>query len=61
MLLGLEPKEPLRRWDPDKISTEDINLFILSSLKGLAEITKTKAQCVKELITVIILIMNIHD
>jgi ankyrin repeat protein len=47
MLSGLEPEEPLRPWDPDEISTEDINLFILSSSKGLAEITKTKAGTVQ--------------
>jgi len=41
MLSVLEPEEPLRPWDPDEISTEDMNLFILSSSKGLAEITKT--------------------
>ena len=47
MLSGLEPDEPLRPWDPDEISTEDMNLFILSSSKGLAEITKTKAGTVQ--------------
>jgi hypothetical protein len=47
ILSGLEPEEPLRPWDPDAISIEDMNLFILSSSKGLAEITKTKAGTVQ--------------
>ena len=47
MLSGLEPDKPLQPWDHDEISPEDINLFILSSSKGLAEITKTKAGTVQ--------------
>jgi ankyrin repeat protein len=40
ILVGVEP-EALSRWDPGKITRDIIKRFILSSSKGLAEITKS--------------------
>ena len=47
ILSGLESEEPLLPWDPGEISTENMNCFILSSSKGLAEITKSKHNTVQ--------------
>lgn len=38
---GLSPNE-LCEWDPDEVTTNDMQLFVTSSSKGLAEMTKTK-------------------
>ncbi|KAJ4327369.1 hypothetical protein N0V84_002140 [Fusarium piperis] len=38
---GLCPKE-LGEWDPDEVTRDDMNRFLLSSSKGLAEATKAK-------------------
>jgi len=43
---GSEPEE-LSPWDPDEISMDDIERYILSSSKGLAEVTKFKARSVQ--------------
>ena len=41
ILSGVEP-QTLSKWDPDEISIRDIQRFILSSSKGLAEITMSE-------------------
>jgi len=46
ILSGTEPDE-LSSWDSETISTETMDLFILSSSKGLAEITKSKHHIVQ--------------
>ena len=46
ILSGTEREEP-STWDPDAISSENMDLFILSSSKGLAETTKSKAHTVQ--------------
>ncbi|PQE16172.1 Pfs NB-ARC and Ankyrin domain protein [Rutstroemia sp. NJR-2017a BVV2] len=44
ILSGLEPHDPFQVWDADDIDVNDMSLFILSSSKGLAEITKSKSK-----------------
>ncbi|RYP54743.1 hypothetical protein DL768_000567 [Monosporascus sp. mg162] len=39
---GLEPKEAMVEWNPEDIPTDAMDLFVLSSSKGLAEVTKSK-------------------
>jgi ankyrin repeat protein len=46
ILSGTEPDD-LSSWGPETISTETMDLFILSSSKGLAEITKSKHHIVQ--------------
>ena len=46
ILSGTEPEGPFR-WDPDEIPTDAMDLFILSSSKGLAEITKSRHHSVQ--------------
>ncbi|GKT79575.1 PFS domain-containing protein [Colletotrichum tofieldiae] len=41
MLSGM-PSEDLAIYDPEKITSEDLDLSVISSSKGLAEITKSK-------------------
>ncbi|GKT84145.1 PFS domain-containing protein [Colletotrichum tofieldiae] len=41
MLSGM-PSEDLATYDPERITSEDLDLFVISSSKGLAEITKSK-------------------
>jgi ankyrin repeat protein len=44
ILSGLEPHDPFQVWDADDVDVNDMSLFILSSSKGLAEITKSKSK-----------------
>ncbi|PQE10657.1 Pfs NB-ARC and Ankyrin domain protein [Rutstroemia sp. NJR-2017a BBW] len=44
ILSGLEPHDPFQVWDADDTDVNDMSLFILSSSKGLAEITKSKSK-----------------
>ncbi|KAI9765367.1 MAG: hypothetical protein M1840_007447 [Geoglossum simile] len=46
VISGLYP-DNLTEWNPEEITVHDIKRFILSSSKGLAEITKSKAQTVQ--------------
>ncbi|KAM7209925.1 hypothetical protein V8F06_014692 [Rhypophila decipiens] len=46
ILSGVEPKS-LYEWDPDEITATVIQRFILSSSKGLAEITKSRTRTVQ--------------
>ncbi|KAL9617587.1 MAG: hypothetical protein Q9160_007657, partial [Pyrenula sp. 1 TL-2023] len=46
VLSGVEPDESFS-WDLDEISTETMDNFILSSSKGLAEVTKSKDRIVQ--------------
>ncbi|KAK6532498.1 hypothetical protein TWF281_006687 [Arthrobotrys megalospora] len=46
ILAGQSP-EDLGVWDPDEITKEDMGRFILSSSKGLAEVTKSAGQIVQ--------------
>ncbi|KAH0562973.1 hypothetical protein GP486_002464 [Trichoglossum hirsutum] len=46
LISGLYP-DNLTEWNPEEIAVHDIKRFILSSSKGLAEITKSKAQTVQ--------------
>ena len=46
IMSGIEPAE-LTEWDPEEITTMDMEKFILSCSKGLAEVTKTKDQTVQ--------------
>ena len=46
VLSGIEP-EAVSKWDPDEVTKETIELFILGSSKGLAEITKSRNQTVQ--------------
>ena len=46
IMSGIEPAE-LTEWDPEEITTQDMENFILSCSKGLAEVTKTKDQTVQ--------------
>jgi ankyrin repeat protein len=39
--------EPVSRWDPDEVDKDAINLFILDSSKGLADITTSKNRTVQ--------------
>ncbi|KAF2686139.1 HET-domain-containing protein [Lentithecium fluviatile CBS 122367] len=45
ILSGIEP-EAVSKWNPNKVTKDAIQLFILDSSKGLAEITKFKNQTV---------------
>ncbi|TRX89494.1 hypothetical protein FHL15_009663 [Xylaria flabelliformis] len=48
VVAGLDPtRENLAQWNPEHITVEDMNRFVCSSSKGLAEITKSKAQTVQ--------------
>ncbi|KAJ2972729.1 hypothetical protein NUW58_g9126 [Xylaria curta] len=48
VVAGLDPtRENLARWDPEQITADDMNRFVCSSSKGLAEITKSKARTVQ--------------
>ncbi|KAI0410495.1 hypothetical protein F5X98DRAFT_368766 [Xylaria grammica] len=45
VVAGLDPThENLAEWDPENITADDMNRFVCSSSKGLAEITKSKAR-----------------
>ncbi|KAH7011803.1 hypothetical protein EDB80DRAFT_401564 [Ilyonectria destructans] len=46
LISGLHP-DTLTEWDPEEITIHDIKKFILSSSKGLAEITKPKTHTVQ--------------
>jgi hypothetical protein len=46
IMSGIEPTD-LTDWDPDYITTQDIEKFTLSCSKGLAEVTKTKDHTVQ--------------
>jgi len=46
IMAGIEPQE-LAPWDPNSVTAEIIDLFILSSSKGLAEITRSKHHTVQ--------------
>ena len=39
--------DSLSEWDPEEVTTDDINRFVLSSSKGLAETTRSKQQTVQ--------------
>ncbi|KAM4066056.1 ankyrin repeats (3 copies) domain-containing protein [Hirsutella rhossiliensis] len=43
---GLSP-DVLREWDPEEVTRDDMNRFVLSSSKGLAEATKSKNAAVQ--------------
>lgn len=43
---GLHPSD-LTEWDPEYISTDDMGRFVLSSSKGLAEVTRSKHKTVQ--------------
>ncbi|KAI0544071.1 hypothetical protein F4679DRAFT_577122 [Xylaria curta] len=48
VVAGLDPtEENLAQWDPEQITADDMNRFVCSSSKGLAEITKSKARTVQ--------------
>ncbi|KAK5723175.1 hypothetical protein LTR17_013895 [Elasticomyces elasticus] len=48
MLAGLDPgPESLSEWDPEQVTTDDMDRYVLSSSKGLAELTKSKAPTVQ--------------
>ncbi|VUC36260.1 unnamed protein product [Clonostachys rosea] len=48
MVSGLEATpENLSEWDPERITREDMERFVMSSSKGLAELTKSKNQTVQ--------------
>ncbi|RYP49442.1 hypothetical protein DL768_004852 [Monosporascus sp. mg162] len=44
---GLEPEQATVEWNPEYISIADMRLFVLSSSKGLAEVTRSKDQTVQ--------------
>ncbi|KAF1967249.1 HET-domain-containing protein, partial [Bimuria novae-zelandiae CBS 107.79] len=46
ILSGVEP-EAVSKWDPDEVSKDAIQRFILDSSKGLAEITRSKNRTVQ--------------
>ena len=46
IISGIEP-QVLAPWDPNSVTAETIDLFILSSSKGLAEITRSKHHTVQ--------------
>lgn len=46
LVAGLEP-DSLGEWDPDQISKDSMNQFMVSSSKGLAEMTKSKNSAVQ--------------
>ncbi|RYP81628.1 hypothetical protein DL770_005836 [Monosporascus sp. CRB-9-2] len=39
---GLEPEQAMVEWNPEYITADTMNLFVLSSSKGLAEVTRSK-------------------
>ncbi|KAK5710301.1 hypothetical protein LTR17_019007 [Elasticomyces elasticus] len=48
MLAGLDPgPESLSERDPEQVATDDMDRYVLSSSKGLAELTKSKAPTVQ--------------
>jgi hypothetical protein len=48
VVAGLDPtRENLAEWDSEHITADDMNRFVCSSSKGLAEITKSKARTVQ--------------
>ncbi|KAK4889701.1 hypothetical protein LTR27_011502 [Elasticomyces elasticus] len=48
MAAGLDPgPESLSEWDPEQVTTDDMDRYVLSSSKGLAELTKSKAPTVQ--------------
>ncbi|KAI1166932.1 hypothetical protein F5B18DRAFT_659554 [Nemania serpens] len=48
VVAGLDPTpENLAQWDPERITADDMNRFVCSSSKGLAEITKSQARTVQ--------------
>ncbi|KAK3619190.1 hypothetical protein LTR56_024189 [Elasticomyces elasticus] len=48
MLAGIDPEpETLAAWDPEQVTTDDMDRYVLSSSKGLAELTKSKAPSVQ--------------
>lgn len=48
VVAGLDPtRENLAQWDPQHITAEDMNRFVCSSSKGLAEVTKSKPRTVQ--------------
>jgi ankyrin repeat protein len=46
ILAGVEP-EAVTSWDPEEVTMQDIERFVLSSSKGLADVTKSKDQTVQ--------------
>lgn len=46
ILSGGDPTS-LTAWDPEDVTRDDIDRFLLSSSKGLAELTKSKSQTVQ--------------
>ncbi|KFY15667.1 hypothetical protein V491_05602 [Pseudogymnoascus sp. VKM F-3775] len=46
ILTGVEPKA-VTSWDPEEVTMQDIERFVLSSSKGLADVTKSKDQTVQ--------------
>jgi hypothetical protein len=46
VISGIEPTD-LSEWDQEEVSNEDMDNFILSCSKGLAEMTKTKDQTIQ--------------
>ncbi|GCB21873.1 ankyrin repeat domain-containing protein 50 [Aspergillus awamori] len=46
-ILSADPDNLTEAWDPEDISEQDIDRFILSTSKGLAETTKSKAKTVQ--------------
>ncbi|GLA43003.1 hypothetical protein AnigIFM63309_011740 [Aspergillus niger] len=46
-ILSADPDNLAEAWDPEDISEQDIDRFILSTSKGLAETTKSKAKTVQ--------------
>ncbi|KAK5688080.1 hypothetical protein LTS10_000058 [Elasticomyces elasticus] len=48
MAAGLDPgPESLSEWDPEQVTTGDMDRYVRSSSKGLAELTKSKAPTVQ--------------
>jgi Ankyrin repeats (3 copies) len=48
MVCGLDPgSENMTEWDPDHATTDDMQRFVLTSSKGLAELTKSKTPTVQ--------------
>ncbi|RYP25338.1 hypothetical protein DL767_008433 [Monosporascus sp. MG133] len=44
---GLEPEQAMVEWNPEYITTDAMNLFVLGSSKGLAEVTRSKDHTVQ--------------
>ncbi|ORY63313.1 uncharacterized protein BCR38DRAFT_524899, partial [Pseudomassariella vexata] len=47
LVSGLDPDPENLRWNPGKITTDDMDKFVLNSSKGLAELTKSNSQTVQ--------------